>query len=205
MQDDSLRNRDDDDQRSDSLNGSAAEPSQPPGEPPITGRLAEFERLYREQFGAVVAYFARRNLDAQLVADLTTDTFVAAVQGFARLELSRTSERAWIIGIARKVHARHRESDPREQQQPRLGGQGLLDRGETKELMWWIDVERASRDLIGRLERLAVMDREAVELVDICGLSPAEAARELGISSGALRVRLIRTRARLRREGVGDA
>jgi DNA-directed RNA polymerase specialized sigma24 family protein len=54
-----------------------------------------------------------------------------------------------------------------------------------------------------RLAPMSVLDREAVELVDICGLSPAEAARELGVSTGALRVRLARTHARLRREGGG--
>ena len=67
--------------------------------------------------------------------------------------------------------------------------------------MWWIDLERSSRGLIERLERMSKLDREAVELVDLCELTPAEAARELGISNGALRVRMLRTRARLRREG----
>jgi DNA-directed RNA polymerase specialized sigma24 family protein len=47
------------------------------------------------------------------------------------------------------------------------------------------------------------LDREAVELVDLCSLSSAEAAHELGISTAALRVRLLRSRARLRREGGG--
>jgi RNA polymerase sigma-70 factor (ECF subfamily) len=70
--------------------------------------------------------------------------------------------------------------------------------------MWWIDLERSSRGLIERLARMSALDREAVELVDICGLTPGEAARELGITRGALRVRLLRTRARLQREGGGD-
>jgi RNA polymerase sigma-70 factor (ECF subfamily) len=51
---------------------------------------------------------------------------------------------------------------------------------------------------------MSALDREAVELVDLCGLTPAEAARELGISRGALRVRVLRTRARLRREADED-
>ena len=101
------------------------------------------------------------------------------------------------------MYTRFRESDPREQAGGRSSAQQLLDRAETKELMWWIDVERSSRELMERLAPMSALDREALELVDLCGLSHGEAARELGVSTGALRVRLARTRARLKREGGG--
>jgi len=192
---------DDDDLQSDSLNDSAAETSDQSGEP--RSQLVEFERLYRSQFGQVVSYFARRYDDPQLVADLTADTFVAAIRSFTDYDPAQ-SPRAWAIGIARKVAARYRQSDPREEGEIRRGSLDyLLDRAEKKELMWWIDLERSSRGLIDRLERMSKLDREAVELVDLCELTPAEAARELGITTGALRVRVLRTHARLRREG-GD-
>jgi RNA polymerase sigma factor (sigma-70 family) len=194
---------DDDPRQSDSLNDSAAETH---GDtPPAPSRLGEFERVYRAQFGAVVSYFARRYDDPQLVADLTADTFVAAIQAFGQYDPDATSPRAWAIGIARKVWMRYRDSDPRgEDPARRRSLEGLLDRAETKELTWWIDVERSSRDLTERLGRMAKLDREALELVDLCELDPAEAARELGISATALRVRVLRTRARLRREGGDD-
>jgi RNA polymerase sigma-70 factor (ECF subfamily) len=202
MQEDPLRPGDDDDRRSESLNDSAAEHSAEGTREPLSPRLGEFERVYRGQFGAIAGYFARRSAEPQLVADLTADTFVAAIRSFNERDPARSSDLAWTIGVARRVYARYRESDPRES---RPGGRGsaeqLLDRAETKELMWWIDVERSSRELMERLAPMSVLDREAVELVDICGLSPAEAARELGVSTGALRVRLARTHARLRREG----
>jgi RNA polymerase sigma-70 factor (ECF subfamily) len=41
-------------------------------------------------------------------------------------------------------------------------------------------------------------DRLAVELVDIVGLTPKEAANALGASPGALRIRLFRARTKLR-------
>ena len=202
MQQDPLRPGDDDDRQSDSLNDSAAEDR---GTTPVGGpspRLAAFERLYRAEFGAVAAYFARRCEEPQLVADLTADTFVAAIRSFEEYESASTGSRAWAISIARRVYARYLESDPRDQATSTgSSAHGLLDPAETKELMWWIDVERSSRELMDRLRAMSALDREAVELVDLCGLSTAEAARELGLSSGALRVRLVRTRARLRREG----
>jgi RNA polymerase sigma factor (sigma-70 family) len=200
MRRDPLRPGDDDDRQSDSLNGSAAEKPQH-GE--LSPRLAEFERLYRAEFGAVAAYFARRCEDPQLVADLTADTFVAAIRSFAEYDPRKTGTRAWAIGIARRVYTRFRESDPREQTGRTGSAQQLLDRAETKELTWWIDVERSSRELMERLAPMSALDREALELVDLCGLSHGEAARELGVSTGALRVRLARTRTRLKREGGG--
>ena len=165
------------------------------------GRLGEFERLYRSEFGTVVSYFARHYADPQLVADLTADTFVAAIQAFHAWQPGGSRPRPWAIGIARRVRERHRRSDPRsEDRERRRSLQLFLDRAEMRELLWWIDVERSSRELIDRLERMPSLDREALELVDLCGLTPAEAARELGISPAALRVRLRRTRRRLRRE-----
>jgi RNA polymerase sigma factor (sigma-70 family) len=202
MQQDPLRPGDDDARQSDSLNDSAAEKDREGAGGELPPRLAAFERVYRAQFGAVAAYFARRCEEPQLVADLTADTFVAAIQSFAGYDPARAGPRAWAIGIARRVYARYRESDPREREaRGSRSAHRLLDHAETKELMWWIDVERSSRELMERLSEMSVLDREAVELVDLCGLTPREAAAELGISNGALRVRLLRTRARLRREG----
>jgi DNA-directed RNA polymerase specialized sigma24 family protein len=51
---------------------------------------------------------------------------------------------------------------------------------------------------------LSRLDRWAVELVDLVGLTPKEAATVLDVSSGALRVRLFRARARLRKESGND-
>lgn len=204
MHEDPLRPDDSDGRQSDSLNDSAAEDSRGRSPEPLSPRLAEFERVYRGQFGAIAAYFARRCSEPQLVADLTADTFVAAISSFDERDTQRASDRAWTIGVARRVYARYRESDPREIRPGSRGSaQQLLDRAETKELMWWIDVERSSRALMERLAPMSVLDREAVELVDLCELTPAEAARELGVSTGALRVRLARAHARLRREGGG--
>lgn len=62
------------------------------------------------------------------------------------------------------------------------------------------DAERTGRELMQRCARLAAVERAAIELVDLAGLTPKEGAKVLGISPGALRVRLFRARARLRKE-----
>ena len=74
------------------------------------GTTAEFERLYRANVDAVTAYFARRSAEPQVVADLTADTFVAAITGFCSFDPRKGTPRAWVFGIARRVYAAHCET-----------------------------------------------------------------------------------------------
>jgi RNA polymerase sigma-70 factor (ECF subfamily) len=167
------------------------------------GPAAEFEQIYRSQVGAVTAFFARRSADPQTVADLTSDTFVRAITGFATFDQTRGTPRAWLFGIARNVFAAHCEQVGRGRDAvSRLAGRRGLAADEVDELVARIDAERAGRTLIEGLAALPAIDREVLELVDIVGFAPKEAAVALGISSGALRIRLFRARNKLR--GLGD-
>ena len=68
------------------------------------------------------------------------------------------------------------------------------------ELLDRIDAERVGRDLVTGLSLLSDRDRALVELVDLAGLRPKEAAAVLGLTPGAVRMRLMRARARLRKQ-----
>ena len=180
-------------------------PEQPhPGRPrrpaPDHDPAAGFENLYRANIDAVTAYFARRTTDPQTVADLTADTFVEAITSYTTFDPRRGSARAWLFGIARRIFARHCESDARHRERAvRLAGRRELTADHVEELRDRIDAEREGRSLVSELTRLPDLDRQAVELVDIAGLKAREAAQVLGISAGALRMRLMRARTRLRR------
>jgi hypothetical protein len=78
------------------------------GQPP-TSLLEEFEHAYQRNVDVLMGYFARRCRDPQTVADLTSETFVRAVDGFARFDPRRGSDRAWLFGIAAHVFAHHCE------------------------------------------------------------------------------------------------
>jgi RNA polymerase sigma factor (sigma-70 family) len=174
------------------------------GEPP-SSPVEEFEQIYRRNVDALMGYFARRCREPQTVADLTSETFLRAVDGFAGFDPARGSDRAWLFGIATRVFARHcdRSATGRDAV-ARLGGQRLLESDEIEELAARIDAERDGAELMRRCERLPAIERSAVELVDLEGLSPKEAAQALGISRVALRQRLSRARSRLRKEPQTD-
>jgi RNA polymerase sigma factor (sigma-70 family) len=163
--------------------------------------LAEFEQVYRNQVDVVMAYFARRCAEPQTVADLTSETFVRAASGFAGFDPARGSPRAWVFGIAARVYAGYCEQTAGGRAAvARLAGRRPLDSDEVDELAARIDAERDGRRLLERCAQLPELERSAVELVDVAGFTPKEAAAALGVSRVALRQRLSRARARLRRE-----
>jgi RNA polymerase sigma factor (sigma-70 family) len=174
------------------------------GRPP-SSPLEEFEQVYLRNVGVVMGYFARRCRDPQTVADLTSETFVRAVDGFAGFDPDRGSDRAWLFGIATRVFARHcDQSAGRRDAVARLGGHRSLDEDEIEELAGRIDAEREGAALLRRCAQLPAVERAAIELVDIEELTPKEAALALGVSRVAFRQRLSRARSRLRKEQHGN-
>ena len=180
----------------------AAPRQRPAGE----GAIAEFERLYRANVEAVMAYFARRSGDPHVVADLTADTFVAAITSFEAFDPRKGTARAWMFGIARRVYASYCEAYGQQQHKlRRLSGRRDLEPDQVEELLDRIDAERVGRDLVAGLAMLSERDRAVIELVDIAGLQPKEAAAALGLTPGSVRMRLMRTRARLRRHAASGS
>jgi RNA polymerase sigma factor (sigma-70 family) len=168
---------------------------------PPDSPLEEFEQIYLRNVDVLMGYFARRCRDPQTVADLTSETFVRAVDGFAKFDPRRGSDRAWLFGIAAHVFARHcAQSAGGREAVARLGGHRPLDGDEIEELAERIDAEREGRALMRRCEQLPAVERAAIELVDLEGLTPQEAAVALGVSRVAFRKRLSRARSRLRKE-----
>jgi RNA polymerase sigma factor (sigma-70 family) len=173
---------------------SAAGPGASPGR-------AAFEQIYDGNVEVVMAYFARRCSEPQVVADLTSETFVRAISGFGGFDPHRGSPRAWLFGIAGNVFAQHcADSANGRAVVARLAGRRTLQDDETEELAARIDAERTGRTLIERCASLPDLERAAIDLVDLAGLTPKEAAAALGVSRVVLRKRLSRARARLRKE-----
>lgn len=185
----------------DTVTNSRTPPRPPPGvERPARGAgAAGFERIYRAQFATVTAFFARRTAEPQTVADLTADTFVQAITSFATFDPAKGTDRAWLLGIARRVFARHCDAHSRRQEGARqLAGLRPLDQDQIEDLVERIDAEGAGRALRAGLAALPESDRDLIELVDLAGLRPKEAAAVLGLTPGATRIRLLRARRKLK-------
>jgi RNA polymerase sigma-70 factor (ECF subfamily) len=151
-----------------------------------------FERIYRENFRAVLRFAATR-IDPERAKDVASETFLVA---WRRLDEVPVEERSWLLGVARRVIAdQFRAETRRHALATRLrathdGDAGLVDLAGTL----------ADRDhALAAFATLRERDREVLRLVTWDGLSAAEAAGVLAVSRLAFAVRLHRARRRLQR------
>ncbi|HWT25357.1 MAG TPA: RNA polymerase sigma factor [Solirubrobacteraceae bacterium] len=61
---------------------------------------ATFEEFYNRHVENILAFFSRRTRDAELAADLTAETFAAALAGRRRYRPEAGAAAAWLFGIA---------------------------------------------------------------------------------------------------------
>jgi RNA polymerase sigma-70 factor (ECF subfamily) len=145
-----------------------------------------FELLFRDHYGAVAAYVARR-ASPDAVEDVVDDVFLVA---WRRLEVVPADALPWLLAVARNVLGTHirgaRRGRALRLRLATAGVDAVSPCGRT-------DGVRAA------LEALHPRDREVLMLIGWEGLTPTQAARVLGQSPATFRVRLHRARARLRR------
>ncbi|MGH2866247.1 MAG: RNA polymerase sigma factor [Solirubrobacteraceae bacterium] len=181
------------------LGRSARHNAEPGGGP--SSALDRLEDVYRANVGPISAYFARRCAEPQTVADLTSETFLRAAAGFARFDARRGTPRAWLFGIASRVFASYCTAHADGVAMAvRLAGDRPLPSEEIDDLAERIDAQREGREVLERCAQLSERERAAIELVDIAGLTPKQAAIAIGVSAVVMRQRLARARRRLRKE-----
>jgi RNA polymerase sigma-70 factor (ECF subfamily) len=162
--------------------------------PPTVGstdeRRARFEALYVRGWATVHRY-ARRRADPGDVDDIVAETFLVA---WRRLDAIPSDEIPWLLGVARKVLATHRRGAGRHVRLvERLSAEPVLEAAESEPPAY------APEHIQAALARLPEQDREVLLLVYWDDLSPSRAARVVGSSAVATRVRLHRARAKLQR------
>lgn len=139
-----------------------------------------FAQLYRDHVKPVYHYLLSRTGDQQDAEDLTTQTFMAALENLHQFKKD-ASFAAWIIGIARHKlidYLRHQSTtvtlDDAELQDDNLSPEEhvvhLLERHELSNLMGMLAPDRA----------------EALHLKVYDGLSTREVADRMGKSEGAV-------------------
>jgi RNA polymerase sigma factor (sigma-70 family) len=153
---------------------------------------ARFNRLYREQGRAVLAYALRRVGDPEAAADVVAETFLVAWRRLDQVPIDEGGK-LWLYAVARRVIANlHRA----ERRRTRLGRR--LAESLRTELATRPTPGGEATEVLRAMGELGEEDRELLLLVAWEELSPGQAAEVLGISSLAARSRLHRARRRLR-------
>lgn len=160
---------------------------------------AAFGVFYRRRVDAVLAFFLRRTGDRELAADLTAETFAAALAALARYQPDRCSALAWLFTIAhRKMVDSIRRGQVEDRARRRLGLEPLLFSDEDIERVEQRATAAAGDSALLALERLSAEQRVAIKGRVLDEAEYEELARRLRCSEAVVRKRVSRGLAELR-------
>ena len=152
-----------------------------------------FEEFYLRNVDMVLGYFARRTGDAELAADLTSETFAAVLAGRRRYKPRKGAAAAWLFGIASRKLADAQRKGYAERRMCRRLGMERID---------LTDADIAHIESLGEsalLEDLPVDQAIAVRAHVIDERPYGEIAGELHTSEAVVRKRVSRGLATARR------
>jgi RNA polymerase sigma-70 factor (ECF subfamily) len=155
------------------------------------GDLDAFRVLYERHVDAIRGYLVARvgPVDAE---DVLVETFAAAWSSIAKFRVDADSARPWLYGIATIQARRHRTAEYRWR-----SGAGVLADADANERPAGAAESFHDPRIGAALQQLSVVERDVLLLVAIGDLTVAQAARAVGITAVAARMRLMRARRRV--------
>jgi RNA polymerase sigma-70 factor (ECF subfamily) len=167
----------------------------------LSGDLQDFGRFYDRYVAALLAFFQRRVRNPEAAADLTAETFAAAMAGRRRYEARTATAAAWLFAIAQhKLADYHRRGSAETRMRRRLGMEPVPVGAQDAELIRWLAEEAATEIL----EVLPEDQREAVRAYVIDDRDYADIARSDQLSEATVRKRVSRG-LRVLRDRAGGA
>jgi RNA polymerase sigma factor (sigma-70 family) len=161
---------------------------------------ARFVALYDRTMPALLAYFVRRTLDAQVAADLAAETLAEAYASRTRFrDRGDGSAAAWLYTIARRKLGRYlRRLRVEDAARRRLGMERIeLVPEDIERIEALIDFEHIGRQVSAAFGELHIDQREALRLRVIEGRSYREMETELGCNEDVVCARVSRGLKRL--------
>lgn len=122
-----------------------------------------FARFYRRYDDAVLAFFAARTKQPEVAADLTSETFAAALVAAPKFDPTRAPASAWLFGIARhKLTDSYRRGRVENSARRRLGIEPIPLEDADIERVLELEVIAREPKALSTLLRLPDRQRDAV-------------------------------------------
>ncbi|MDX6583797.1 MAG: hypothetical protein QOI10_2981 [Solirubrobacterales bacterium] len=159
-----------------------------------SGEPEAFGSFYRRHENVLLIFFLRRTASPELAADLTAETFAAALASIRGFKADRGPAIGWLFGIATKKLADSRRRgrvEDRARRRLRLEPLVLTD-DDLERVEALADAEAASQALARALAELPAEQRQAIEQRVIAERPYGEVAIELRCSEAVVRKRVSR-------------
>ena len=148
----------------------------------LSGDLEDFGRFYDRYVKALLAFFQRRTSNPEVSADLTAETFAAAMVARGRYEARTATAAAWLFAIAHhKLTDYQRRGVTEDRMRSRLGMEWVAVSAEDAEMIRWLGEEVASQ----MVEDLPPDQRDAIRAHVLEDRDYADIARSELLRAGA--------------------
>ncbi|NKQ53209.1 sigma-70 family RNA polymerase sigma factor [Amycolatopsis sp. K13G38] len=149
------------------------------------GDIALFGEIYRRHRSVLIAFFVARRFDRPTAEDLTSETFVRALQAIRTVTDQGRDIGAWLVTIARNLAADYRKSSRvrRETSVAEVFDVGNCVDGPEKRVIAAMELDQAYR----LLAELTSEQRDCLLLRRVYGYSVTETASLMRRSEGAVR------------------
>ena len=160
-----------------------------PGQSRSPEDFAEVARLHRNLVFAIASRIVR---NPQIAEDVTQEAMIRAFNAWPQFR-GECEPRAWLARVATNVAINHVS---RNREYP----DAIFDRADESDVAGQFERKAMCKALRGAIDQLPPMLRRPLVMFEYDGMGCQEIGRRLGISEGAVRVRLLRGRRHLTKE-----
>ena len=155
----------------------------------LSGDLEDFGLFYDRYVKALLTFFQRRTYDPEVAADLTAETFAAAMVARGRYQARSATGAAWLFAIAQhKLADYRRRGSTEDRMRARLGMEPVPVSAEDADMIRWLAEEAAAQ----MVEELPPDQRDAIRAHVFEDRDYAEIARSQRLSEATVRKRVSR-------------